>query len=121
LVRYAQPQPERASTIVELVRRIEWALHAHAKLLEREGQQLWAALETGDAPTGDAATFVVALLRAITELDRLGDALAAWAVDRAGERPDADVDTITGEVARQLEVLGVPREEQRPRTARRPG
>src|SRR5262249_41526556 len=35
LVRYAQPEPQRVSAILDLVRRIEWALRPHQKLLDR--------------------------------------------------------------------------------------
>jgi len=55
------------------------------------------------------------LLRVAIELDRLGDAMAEWADDRTGPRPDATVDDIAGEVAARLDELGVPREEQPPR------
>ena len=111
LTRYAQPQPQRVSDLLELVRRIEFALKPHTKLLEREGPALWQAVEAGDEATGPDAS-VVGLLRAMAEIDRLGDVLAAWAVDRAGEPPDADVDAVTADVARRLEDLGVPREER---------
>src|SRR5205823_304392 len=91
LCRYAQPQPVRVSAVLDLVRRIEFALQ-------------------GASAADDA--FLVELLRAAAELDRLGDALAEWAVDRAGERPDAAVDAVTADVARRLEALGVPHEER---------
>jgi hypothetical protein len=61
-------------------------------------------------------------LRAARELDQLGDVLAAWAVDpHDGRPPDAEVDDVVEEVAQQLEVLGVPHEEQRPPGARNRG
>jgi len=123
LVRYAQPEPERVSKILELVRRIEWALRARRKAIERSGQEIWNALQA-DAGHAGNHTEVVALLRATTELDRLGDVLAEWAVDLVGERPDAAVDAVTVEVQRRLDELGVPREEQQPRPPRqrqRPG
>lgn len=114
LTRYAQPQPQRASEVIELVRRIEFALKPHAKLLERDGTAIWAALQSPPADPGvDDA--MVALLRALTELDRLGDVLAAWAVDRAPDRPDALVDAVVADVAGRLERLGVRREEGPPR------
>jgi hypothetical protein len=110
LVRYAQPEPERANKILESVRRIEWALRSHRKTIERKGHEVWNGLQ---GQTGDHAD-VVALLRAASELDRLGDVLAEWAIDVAGERPDAAVDAVTSSVERRLDELGVPREEQRP-------
>lgn len=114
LVRYAQPEPVRANRILELVRRIEWALRPHRKAIERNGHEIWDALQ-GDGDRSD----VVALLQAASELDGLGDVLANWAVDIAGERPVAAVDTVIGAVARRLDELGVPREEQQPRPSRR--
>jgi hypothetical protein len=120
LVRYAQPEPERVNKILELVRRIEWALRAHRKAVEREGQQIWTAVQADGDPTGSHAD-VVALLKAASELDRLGDVLAGWAVELAGERPDAAVDAVTASVERRLDELGVPREEQPPRPMRQRG
>lgn len=112
LVRYAQPQPERVNGILDLVRRIEWALGQHGKLIEREGEDLWKALENAGRAT-ERNAHVLGLLRAAVELDRLGDVLAAWAVDRAGDRPDAEVDGVTEDVSRRLDALGVPRDERR--------
>ncbi len=63
LVRYAQPEPQRVSAILDLVRRLEWALRPHQKLLEREGPALWDALEHGGGPTTGAAALTVELLR----------------------------------------------------------
>src|SRR5262249_49752634 len=45
LVRYAQPEPERVNRVVELVRRIEWALRSHRKAIERAGQEIWNGLQ----------------------------------------------------------------------------
>jgi hypothetical protein len=111
LVRYAQPEPERASRVLELVRRAEGALHGHGKLLERDGPTIWATV-TADppSPTGPHSD-VTALLLATAELDRLGDRLATWAVDRAGDRPDSEVDEVVTDVADRLDTLGIPREE----------
>lgn len=114
LTRYGQPQPLRASAVIELLRRIEAALRAHGKLFERDGDAVWQAIE---GEPGDIDPGVVGLLRALSELDRLGDALALWAVDRQGERPDAAVDAVVTDVGRRLEVLGAPHEE-RPRPGR---
>jgi hypothetical protein len=119
LVRYAQGEPQRVSDVLDVVRRVEWALGKNSKVVEREGRELWAALSEGSAGPDP---FVVGVLRAARELDHLGDALAAWAVDpRHGQRPDAKVDDVIEEVAQQLEVLGVPHEEQRPPGARNRG
>ena len=111
LTRYGQPQPQRASDVTVLLRRIDFALKEHTDALHRDGPALWTALQSGSA--GDEP--VVRLLRVASELDRLGDALAAWAVERSGERPDADVDAVTVELSESLDALGVPREEGPPR------
>ena len=118
LTRYAQPQPQRASDVIELLRRIESALHPHSNLLERDGHAMWQGLRSEDDPE-DVDSFVLQVLRALVELDRVGDALAGWAVERAGERPDAMVDAVVADVTRRLEALGVQREERPPPAARR--
>jgi hypothetical protein len=112
LVRYAQPQPERVREVLELVRRIEAALRPHIKALERHGSELWDALhaESGRASEDDAG--LLELLRTMTELDRIGDVLAAWAVDITAQRPDAEVDAVIADVAPRLDALGVPREDR---------
>jgi hypothetical protein len=107
LVRYAQPQPQRVNDILDLVRRVEWALGKQSKRVERDGAELWAALESGD--DGDD---LVALLRAARELDGLGDVVVAWAVDRTGASPDARVDEVVADVVTRLESLGIPHEER---------
>jgi hypothetical protein len=116
LVRYAQPQPQRVNDILDLVRRVEWALGQHSADIQRDGPEIWKALD-GAGPD----TEVVALLRVTQELDGLGDVLATWAVDRAGERPDAEVDRVITHVARHLDELDVPHEDRSgpPRHARR--
>jgi hypothetical protein len=119
LVRYAEGEPVRVSQVIEQVRRLETALHALRKRLEHHGPQLWAAVEGQPADVDEAK--VVDLLRAAIELDRLGDTLATWAEDRAGRRPDDDVDRVTAEVARRLDDLGLPREEPPPRRSGRGG
>lgn len=119
LCRYAQPQPERVSTVLDLMRRTEFALAPHIKTVERGGPNHWRAVETGEA-TCDVDPLVAGLLGAMVELDRLGDVLAEWAVDRAGERPDAAVDAVAIEVGRRLDDLGVPHEDQSARRGRRP-
>ena len=99
------------------MRRIEFAMPAHNTRIESEGPELWRAVDGG---TGEDADVLVGLFEAIVELDRLGDALATWAVDRTGTRPDAAVDAVTADVAQRLETLGIPREE-RTRPARQRG
>lgn len=118
LVRYAQPQPGRASTILGLVRRIEAVLHPQAKLLRSEGPAIWEAIASGGGPTSGPQAFVVAVLRVTQALDALGGTLAAWAVDPSADRPDAEVDAVTAEVTRQLDAIGVPHQGDRPRPPR---
>ena len=120
LCRYAQPQPERVGTVLDLMRRTEFALAPHVKTIEADGPDHWRAIDAGDAVSG-VDPMVAGLLGVMAELDRFGDVLAEWAVDRAGERPDAAVDTVTAEVGQRLEDLGVPHEDQSARRPRRGG
>ena len=111
LVRYAQPEPQRVNDILELVRRGDAALGKNASKLDRDGPAFWEALEhNGSGPD----EYVVGVLHAARQLDGLGEVLATWAVDRAGERPNADVDRVVADVAKRLDELGVPREERPP-------
>jgi hypothetical protein len=117
LTRYAQPQPQRVSDVLELARRVEFAVRPHLKAIDRDGETYWQEVQSGSS-SGDVDP-VVGLLGAMVELDRLGDVLAEWAVDPSRERPDAAVDAVTAEVAGRLDALGVPREErQRPTRSR---
>jgi hypothetical protein len=119
LVRYAQPQPERAARVLDVLRRVEGALHRHGKVLERDGPTIWATLsDDPPSPTGSHPD-VTPLLLATAELDQLGDRLATWAVNRAGERPDTEVDEVVTDVAHRLDTLGVAREEPNGRPRRR--
>lgn len=119
LCRYAQPQPVRVSTVLDLIRRIEFALAPHMKAVELDGPAHWRTIEIEGAEDG-VDPLVAGLLRAMVELDRLGDVLAEWAVDRVGERPDDAVDAVTADVERRLADLGVPHEDQSARRTRRP-
>jgi hypothetical protein len=113
LTRYAQPQPQRASDLIELVRRIEAALRPHQSSFESDGGSVWAAVIGGN--DGDAeGEGVVGVLRALQEIDRVADVLATWAVDRAGDRPDEAIDAVVADVTARLESLGVAREERPP-------
>jgi hypothetical protein len=112
LVRYAQPEPHRVSNLLDLVRRTEGALAQQNAYLAREGEDVWKVLDGGGA--ADVDPQVVGILRVARELDGLGDVLATWAVDRAGTRPDDEVDRVTEEVASQLDALGVPQQERPP-------
>lgn len=94
LVRYAQPEPLRASAVLELVRRTDGALHP---------------FRTRRATTPGAADLTT-LLEGVLQLDRLGDVLARWALDIRARRPDDAVDAVASEVFTRLETLGVPRE-----------
>jgi hypothetical protein len=116
LTRYAQPQPQRVSDVLDHVRRIEFALGSYRKTIESEGPDLWQAVKTSDDTAGDR---LVGMLRAMVELDRLGDVLATWAADPSShERPDDPVDLAVADVGRRLDALGIPREERPPPTAR---
>lgn len=116
LTRYAQPEPQRVSDLLDVVRRIEFAVRAHQADLERHGPALW---QTVRSPAAGDDSALVGLLRLMLELDRLGDVLAAWAVDPSQERPSAAVDEITAEAGARLDALGVPREERQPPARRR--
>lgn len=111
LVRYAQPQPQRVNDLLELVRRTQGALGAESAALQRDGAEIWEALERG---TPADATPLVELLAVARELDRLGDVLASWAANVSRPRPDDAVDAVVADVAGRLERLGVPREERVP-------
>jgi hypothetical protein len=112
LVRYAQPEPERVNQILEHVRRVDAALRAHGKVIQRDGHDLWAALATGTSAPTSAPAGVIELLEATAQLDRLGDIVAGWAVDASGAPPNPEVDAIIDDVTRRLDALGVPREER---------
>ncbi len=117
LTRYAQPQPQRVSDVLDLVRRIEFALGSYRQAIEGDGPELWRAVQASDGtPTPDR---LVGMLLAMVELDRLGDVLAAWAADPTRERPDEAIDVVRADVSRRLDELGIPREERQPPTRRR--
>ena len=87
LVRFAQPEPERAAALLRVVRRLDQVLPHHDR-----------------SPHPDE------LLELAAELGRLADALAAWAVDVAAPPPVAAVDEATARVWARLDELGVPEE-----------
>ena len=109
LTRYAQPQPQRVSDVLESVRRVESVLHPVAGRLAKEGPALWEQLQSGSATDP-----LVGVLAVAAELDVLGDVLADWAVDRSGPSPDATVDATVASTAARLDELGVAREERVP-------
>ena len=96
------------------VRRTEWALAQHAKVLQRHGRALWDALESDTLPSDREHAQVVKLLQVVTELDRIGDVLAEWAVDISADPPNAAVDGAIQEVGTRLDAIGVPHEERPP-------
>jgi len=113
LVRYAQLQPRRVGDLLDLVRRIDFAMRPRLKAVEREGPAYWQALQASDGQR-PVEPIILELLRAMVELDRVADMLAEWAADpAASEPPDEAVDAVTADVARRLEELGVPREQRR--------
>ena len=109
---YAQPQPQRVSDVLDLIRRIEFAFGAEQAAFAKDGATLWEAVQS--AKPGQPSDGLVGLLRATVELDQMGDALAAWAADTSIERPDATVDAVIADVARRLDDLGIPHEERQP-------
>ncbi len=114
LVRYAQGQPRRVRNLLELVRRLDAALHAHSRTLAKEGPAVWAAVSEA-RDDGEHAP-LVSLLLVARQLDDLAEELAAWAdAPRERPRPDEEVDAVTAAVAKRLAELGVPEEEPIPR------
>jgi hypothetical protein len=92
LTRYAQGQPKRVASLLEVVRRIQFGLG-------RVDADLQPCIES---------------------IDAVADALAAWAADPwRAHRPDAEVDDVIASVTRQLDALGVPVEERPTRASRR--
>jgi hypothetical protein len=112
LVRYAQPQPQRVNDLLDLVRRIQAALGAQSATLQRDGKEIWDALDRDTRPADVAP--LVELLDAAREIDRIGDVLAEWAVDISRPRPDDAVDAVIADVAGRLDRLGIPRDERVP-------
>ncbi|MGK2950535.1 MAG: hypothetical protein ACSLFP_18325 [Acidimicrobiales bacterium] len=121
LVRYAQGEPQRVSDLLEVVRRIEDALHPFERSLRTDGPAVWRAMAADEAPADEGARRLVELLRATAEVDRLGDDLAAWADNRTGPRPDARVDEVTAATTARLDAAGVAREERSGPPPRRRG
>lgn len=113
LTRYGQPQPQRTSNLIEVLRRIEVAVHGSLPLLQKEGPAVWAEVSSDDAPPAEHAS-MIELLRVIRDVDVVGDALATWANDKSNARPDADIDRVAADAMSRLDALGVPREEGRP-------
>lgn len=111
LVRYAQRQPERASQVLTLVRRLDAAVQAHLDVIVRDGVALLQS-QRGSAGA-EAPGPVAGLLAACATLDGLAELLVTWALDPSRERPDAAVDEVVIDLTGRLDVLGVPRE-QRP-------
>lgn len=105
LVRYAQPEPMRVSRLLDLARRLEFAVAEHMAELRSDGDELWVAL---DGTPGEDESQLVGMLRAMREIDRLGDTLAEWAVAGGPKRPDAEVDAVVDDLTVRLEELGVP-------------
>lgn len=91
LVRYAQLAPERASAILELIRRTDGALKPYVN---------------DPARAFDESPGLVDVAR---RLDGAGDILATWARER-GKPPHEALDTIAREVFGRLAELGIERE-----------
>lgn len=112
LTRYGQPQPQRSHDLIEVLRRIEVGVRQAAAVLEAHGPSLWSALDAGEGHEEHAAA--LEFLRVIRDVDEVGGALVRWANDKAQPRPDAEIDSVAADAMRRLDVLGVPREEDRP-------
>jgi hypothetical protein len=97
-----------------VLRRLDGALKQHTATFRRDGPAFWTALDEG-APVDEPLAPILDLVRVARDLDRLGETLAAWAVDITAPRPDHEVDVVTAELAKRLDDLGVPREEGPPR------
>lgn len=119
LCRYAQPQPERAAAVLSVLRRVESAFGAGLAELRSEGADLLARSE--EAGDGTDESPLVGLLALAGELDELGTALAAWAVDGKGDRPDHQVDEVATHARTRLTELGVPEEAPPPTGSRSRG
>lgn len=120
LTRYAQPEPRRVSDVLDLVRRVDAVTSAEQRTIAAQGPDLWEALQQSLGRPG-TATGLVGLLEAMVEIDRLGDALAAWATDPSIDAPDDAVDAVTADVRRRLAALGVPEQHDPRASARRRG
>jgi hypothetical protein len=108
--------------VLTLVRRIEHGLHPHLKAVAAHGHELWQAVQDGATGSVDGIVpMVVGMLGAMAELDRLGDIVTAWAIDRSGGRPNDAVDAVTTDVRQRLDALGVPHEERVPPPGARGG
>ncbi|MFV0309773.1 MAG: hypothetical protein ACK5OX_18740 [Desertimonas sp.] len=114
LCRYAQPQPRRASAVLSAVRRLEAALGAERAVLRTDGPIVAATLEAHGSAHDPRHARSLGLLRLAEDLDRLGDAVAAWAIDRQAPRPDKAIDDTVTRVTDGLTRLGVPEEPSEP-------
>lgn len=104
LVRLAQPEPVRAGAVLELIRRTDAALAPHRRRLERDEVTTNTAVEA----VGDEDPDLVALLRPAVVLDALADVLTAWAAERSGPPPVAEVDRACSTAFELLEAAGAP-------------
>src|SRR3546814_17185909 len=91
-MRYAQGNPQRVRDVLDIVRRIEFALHTHSRSLVKEGPTLWEALTAGahpvEPPEQGSTEWVVELLPAMQSPAALADDHAASPQARTGPRPD---------------------------------
>lgn len=111
LVRLAQFRPGLVRDLMEPIRRLDRALHAHRARLLADGPGLWAALTAGEAPGDPEGERIVALLQVAQDLDALADLVVAWAEDRSGPMPEDAVAGAATDVSRRLDELGVERED----------
>lgn len=116
LTRFAQPEPVRVASLLDLVRRMGAAAGDQARTFAADGPQLWEDLQALDG--SDRPNDLVGLLAAMAEVDRLGDALTAWATDRSTGAPIDAFDDVVSDVRARLTELGVPEQGPPPAGAR---
>lgn len=111
LVRLAQPEPVRAGAVLELIRRTDAALAPHRRRLERDE----VTADTAFGGIGDDE--LVPLLRPAVVLDALAEVLTAWAAERSGPPPVAEIDRACSTAFEMLEAAGAPSDGGRRRSS----
>lgn len=137
LVRFAQPEPLRGAAIVELIRRAEMAMkplaptlddgrltavvrlapspeRANTAAIDAALTALAAVVDDADGLPADAGA-ALPVIHAITVLDRLGEAVTAWAVDAPAPAPVGEWDATCRWLQARFDALGVPSESGPPR------
>lgn len=125
LVRFAQPEPTRASVVLHLVRRLDAALQPAvtaiakrpalaemARIVHTDPEALVPVVEGYEEriELSDAERGAIALLSVAWEFDALAVSLTEWAVEAAPPPPLGLIDASCAEVKARLDALGVPEE-----------